>query len=113
MQSKKLNSGKLRLITYNEQTRILHVELENATAFDYAGVDRETWRRFSTSGVPWSFYRDNIEEEFPSSRGTVTPRGRPAALDALFGDGDAEAASEASKKPVNQALEDLFKKPGE
>ena len=104
MDSKKLTSGKLRLITYNEQTNTLHVELENANALDYAGVDRDTWRRFSTSGVPWSFYRDNIEEEFPSSRGTMTPRARPAALDALFG---GEAVDEP--KTVPKALQDLFK----
>jgi hypothetical protein len=104
MESKKLTSGKLRLITYDPEKRLLHVELENATALDYTSVDLDTWRRFSTSGVPWSFYRDNIEEEFPSSRGTMTPRGRPAGLDALFG-----GASVDEPKTVPKALQDLFK----
>jgi len=107
MESKSLRSGKLRLITYDEAKRLLHVELENGTAFDYDSVDRETWRRFSTSGVAWSFYRDNIEEEFPTRRSTVAPRQRPAALDALFGDAE---APQREQKPLPPGLEDLFKK---
>ena len=85
METKSLHSGKLRLITYDPAKRLLHVELENGTAFDYDNVDRETWRRFSTSGVAWSFYRDNIEEEFHGTRGRATPRQKPAGLDELFG----------------------------
>jgi hypothetical protein len=26
------------------------------------------WRRFSTASSPWSYYRDNIDEEYPSRR---------------------------------------------
>lgn len=107
MESKPLRSGKLRLITYDAAKRLLHVELENGTAFDYDNVDRETWRRFSTSGVAWSFYRDAIEDEFPSRRSTVAPKQRPAALDALFGDKD---ALQPEQKPLPPGLADLFKK---
>ena len=107
MDSKPLHSGKLRLITYDAAKRLLHVEFENATALDYDNVDRETWRRFSTSGVAWSFYRDNIEEEFPARRSTVAPRQRPAGLDALFGDA---SETEPEQKPLPPGLADLFKK---
>jgi len=107
MESKNLHSGKLRLITYDAAKRLLHVEFDDGSALDYDSVDRETWRRFSTSGVAWSFYRDNIEEEFPARRSTVAPRARPAALDALFGGTDAEP----EQKSLPPGLADLFKKP--
>jgi hypothetical protein len=110
METKKVHSGKLRLLTYDAAKRLLHVEFDDGSALDYDSVDRETWRRFSTSGVAWSFYRDTIEEEFPARRSTVAPRQRPAALDALFG-GSTEAEPEPT--PLPPGLADLFKKPGE
>jgi hypothetical protein len=44
----------------------------------------EVWRRLSTSGSAWSYYRDNIEEEFTGRRGTVRPQGKSQQLDDLF-----------------------------
>lgn len=85
MEMKKINAGKLRAIGYDARERILRVEFDDGSAIDYAGVGNETWRRFSTSGVAWSFYRDNIEEEFHGTRGRTTPRQKPAGLDELFG----------------------------
>ncbi len=85
MEMKKVNAGKLRAIGYDARERILRVELDDGTAIDYSGVGTEVWRRLSTSGAAWSFYRDNIEEEFAGKRGKAGPRGRPAGLDALFG----------------------------
>jgi hypothetical protein len=71
---------------------VLRVEFEDGTAIDYSGVGAETWRRFSTSGSAWSFYRDNIEEEFAGRSGRVQPKGKSQALDDLFKspDGDAD-----------------------
>ena len=85
MEMKKVNAGKLRAIGYDARERILRVELDDGTAIDYSGVGTEMWRRLSTSGAAWSFYRDNIEEEFAGKRGKAGPRGRPPGLDALFG----------------------------
>ncbi|WP_338848932.1 KTSC domain-containing protein [Massilia sp. W12] len=87
---KKINSGKLRAIGYDQGQRILRVELENGTALEYSGVGLDLWRRFSNSGVAWSFYRDNIEEEFPAKRGPARPASsaQRAALDDLFGGGE-------------------------
>jgi hypothetical protein len=45
------------------------VEFDDGSAIDYANVGSEVWKRFSTSGAAWSFYRDNIEEEFAGTRG--------------------------------------------
>ena len=90
MEMKKINAGKLRAIGYDASERLLHVEFEDGTAMDYSGVNGDLWRRFSTSGVAWSFYRDNIEEEFTGRKSTV-------------------------KRDTNQRqkLEDLFKAPEE
>jgi hypothetical protein len=86
MEMKKMNGGSLRAAGYDERARKLVVELTAGT-FEYTGVPSEVWRRFSTASSPWSYYRDNIEEEFTGRRGTVRP------------------------KATNQALEDLFKAP--
>jgi hypothetical protein len=88
MDMKRINAGKLRAIGYDMRERVLRVELDDGTAIDYAGVGQEVWRRFSTasSSAAWSFYRDNIEEEFHSKRGRVNSSANAsrAALDDLF-----------------------------
>lgn len=88
MEMKNINAGKLRAIGYDARERVLRVELEDGSAIDYSGVGQDVWRRFSTSGVAWSFYRDNIEEEFTGRRGVARSRGRPAGLDDLFKSAD-------------------------
>jgi hypothetical protein len=95
MEMKRINAGKLRAIGYDMREKILRVELDDGSAIDYAGVGNEVWRKLSTSASAWSYYRDNIEEEFLGKRGNAAPRQNRAALDALFGpppgeqDGDA------------------------
>jgi hypothetical protein len=65
----KIHSGKLRAIGYDAARRLLRVELEGGAALEYSGVSADLWRRFTASGVAWSFYRDNIEDEFPAKAG--------------------------------------------
>ena len=84
MDMKKINAGKLRAIGYDARERILRVEFDDGSAIDYAGVGNEVWRRFSTNASAWSFYRDNIEEEFAGKRGKAGPRTAPSALADLF-----------------------------
>jgi hypothetical protein len=93
MDMKRINAGKLRAIGYDLRERVLRVELDDGTAIDYAGVGQEIWRRLSTasSSTAWSFYRDNIEEEFHGKRGRVTTATSPSA------------------NTSRTALEDLFK----
>ena len=105
MDMKRISAGKLRAIGYDPNQRILRVEFDDGSAIDYANVGRELWQRFSTSGSAWSFYRDNIEEEFAGTRGRAAVAGKRAELDALFG------GAEAPSKP--NPLDDLFRKPGE
>lgn len=87
MDMKRLTSGKLRAAGYDAKTRTLRVELDDGTLLDYAGVGEDLWRRLSSSAAAWSFYRDNIEEEFTATRSRKTPGEQPKAnpLDDLFG----------------------------
>lgn len=84
MEMKKVNAGKLRAIGYDARERILRIEFDDGTAIDYSGVGTEVWRKLSTSGSAWSYYRDNIAEEFSGRRSTVKAKERNGALDALF-----------------------------
>jgi hypothetical protein len=67
MELKRLSGGNLRAAGYDAGKRLLTVELTNGT-FEYAGVTAEMWRRFSGASSPWSFFRDNIDEEYPAKR---------------------------------------------
>lgn len=88
MDMKRMNAGKLRAAGYDAGERVLRVELDDGTAIDYSGVGQEVWRKLSTSASAWSYYRDNIEEEFAGKRGRAAVKSDRAALDALFGGGD-------------------------
>jgi hypothetical protein len=67
MDMKRLSGGSLRAAGYDERNRTLVVELTSGT-FEYAGVSAETWRRFAGASSPWSFFRDNIDEEYAAKR---------------------------------------------
>lgn len=85
MEMKKINSGKLRAIGYDARARLLQVQLDNGDMLQYSGVGDDLWRRLSGSGAAWSFFRDNIEEEFTVKKVSASaPEGRNP-LDDLFG----------------------------
>jgi hypothetical protein len=67
MEMKRLSGGNLRAAGYDASHRTLMVELSSGT-FEYQGISADLWRRFSAASSPWSFYRDNIEEEFAGKR---------------------------------------------
>jgi hypothetical protein len=67
MEMKRMSGGSLRAAGYDARERVLVVELTAGT-FQYTGVSPETWRLFSTASSPWSYFRDNIEEEFAAKR---------------------------------------------
>lgn len=84
MEMKKINSGKLRAAGYDPKTRTLQVQLDNGDTLQYSAVGEEVWRRLSNSGTAWSFYRDNIEEEFTATKVSASaPKGKNP-LDQLF-----------------------------
>ncbi|MES2354305.1 MAG: KTSC domain-containing protein [Pseudomonadota bacterium] len=64
---KKVNAGNLRAIGYDEWTRVLQVET-TVGKFQYTGVSADVYRRFAGSSSMWSYYRDNIEDEFAATR---------------------------------------------
>lgn len=67
MEMKRLSGGNLRAAGFDDRRRVLVVELTSGT-FEYSGVSAETFRRLAGSSSPWSFFRDNIDEEYPSKR---------------------------------------------
>jgi hypothetical protein len=67
MEMKKLSAGNLRAAGYDEKTRTLRVELTSGT-FAYAGVPGDVYRRLVGASSPWSYFRDNIEEEYTATR---------------------------------------------
>jgi hypothetical protein len=93
MEMKRINAGKLRAIGYEPRERTLRVEFDDGSAIDYAGVGTEVWRRLSTSGSAWSYYRDNIEEEFSGRRGVARAQKKPNPLDELFKSASDDAES--------------------
>ncbi len=71
MQRKRLHGGSLKAAGYDEDRQVLEIELTNGQLIEYAAVGREIARRLLESQSPWSYYRDNIEDEF-----TGRPAGR-------------------------------------
>lgn len=84
MEMKKINSGKLRAIGYDARARMLQVQLDDGSTLQYGGVGEDVWRRLSSSGAPWSYYRDNIEEEFIVTRVSGSAPAGKNPLDDLF-----------------------------
>ena len=84
MEMKRINSGKLRAVGYEPRERVLRVEFSDGSVLDYTGVGDEIWRRLSTSGSAWSYYRDNIEEEFACRSAATDHSKKPNPLDELF-----------------------------
>ena len=84
MEMKKINSGKLRAIGYDARARILQIEFDTGRTLQYSGVGEDIWRRLSSSGAAWSFYRDNIEEEFTVQKVSGVTSDGKNPLDALF-----------------------------
>jgi len=84
MDMKRINSGKLRAVGYDSRARALRVEFDDGTLIEYSGVGDEVWRRLSTSGAAWSYFRDNVEEEFSARRVMATEPKKANPLDDLF-----------------------------
>lgn len=68
MERKKVSSGNLRTIGYDEASQVLEAEFTSGAVYQYSRVSRETYRRLMGASSPWSFFRDHIEEEYSSRR---------------------------------------------
>lgn len=68
MDRKKVNSSKLRSIGYDERARMLEIELNDGSIYQYGGVSPEVHRRLMSAPSMVSYYQDKIEEEFSRKR---------------------------------------------
>ena len=85
MDMMRTHSGKLRAIGYDAGTRILKVELEDGNTLEYLNVGESLWRNLKHASAQWSYYRDNIEEEFTAKRTSSKHAGNGKnPLDDLF-----------------------------
>ncbi|WP_018986814.1 KTSC domain-containing protein [Methylophilus methylotrophus] len=81
----RIHSGKLRAIGYDASKRILRVELEDGRTLEHLNVGESLWRSLKNASAQWSYYRDNIEDEFTVNRvSNKAPSGKNP-LDDLFG----------------------------
>jgi len=68
MDRKRLSSGDLRSAAYDPRRRVLEIEFSGGHVVEYSGVGEETHRRLISASSPASYFRDNIEDEFPAKR---------------------------------------------
>lgn len=73
MDRKKVSAGNLRSIGYDAATRTLEVELSGGVIMQYSGVSQETYRSLINTSSQWSYFRDNIEDDYPSKRVSYLP----------------------------------------
>lgn len=68
MERKRVNASNIRSVGYDAGRQILEVEFTSGSIVQYSGVSPEVHRRFVNAPSPGSFFQDQIEENFPSSR---------------------------------------------
>ena len=68
MERKRLNASNIRSAGYDARNRILEVEFANGGIYQYSGVSEEVHRRLMNAPSPGSYFKDNIEENFPAKR---------------------------------------------
>jgi hypothetical protein len=65
---KKVNSGSIRSVGYDERSQTLEIEFSSGSISQYSGVGSEVYRRLMNAPSMGSFFRDNIEESFSAKR---------------------------------------------
>ena len=68
MERKRVNSGALRSVGYDERARMLEVEFSNGSIVQYERVAAEIHRRLLAAPSPGSYFRDEIEESYTARR---------------------------------------------
>ena len=68
MERKKVSSGTIRAIGFDERSRVLEVEFSDGKVVQYSGVSAEIHRRLVNAPSIVSYFRDNIEESFTAKR---------------------------------------------
>lgn len=68
MERKRVDSGSIRSVGYEDRTRTLEIEFTSGTIMQYQNVPAEIYRRFVAAPALTSFFRDRIEEDYPAKR---------------------------------------------
>jgi hypothetical protein len=68
MERKRVNSGTIRSVGYDERSQTLEIEFSNGSVIQYVRVSPEVYRRFVAAPTLASFFRDNIEEAYTARR---------------------------------------------
>jgi hypothetical protein len=68
LERKRVNAANIRSIGYDAGKQLLEIEFTSGSIVQYSGVSPEVHRRFVNAPSPGSFFQDQIEENFPSSR---------------------------------------------
>ena len=68
MERKRVNASNLRSIGYDARGRVLEIEFSSGSIVQYSGVSEEVYRRLMNASSPGSYFRENIEEDFPAKR---------------------------------------------
>ncbi len=68
MDRKKVNSGFIRSIGFDERNRELEIEFNDGRVIQHSGVSAEVHRRLMSAPSIVSYFRDNIEEAFSAKR---------------------------------------------
>ena len=68
MERKRISASTIHSVGYDAGQQALEIEFSSGSIIQYSGVSPEVHRRFMNSPSPGSFFRDQIDENFPSRR---------------------------------------------
>ena len=68
MDRKRVSSSNIRSVGYDEKARTLEVEFNNGAIYQYSNVPPDIYRRLLSSSSAGSFFKDNVEEDYPCKR---------------------------------------------
>ena len=68
MERKRVNASTIRSVGYDAGKQVLEIEFSSGSIVQYRGVSPEVHRRFMSAPSPGSFFRDQIDENFPATK---------------------------------------------
>lgn len=88
MDSKRFNSGPIRLASYDSRERYLELTWDTKKVTAYRPVPQEVFDRLCKAPNPTTYFADRIEEEYPQVEPVKKRNGADASknINNLFGD---------------------------
>lgn len=68
LERKRVNSGTIRSVGYDERSRCLEIEFSSGAVVQYTQVSAEVHRRLLAAPAMASYFHDNIEESYTARR---------------------------------------------